>query len=79
LIATITDETLSLEKICNEIMGVDSKIRFVGIINEMGRLLSGGIRPGIKPLIEESARQTLFMEVALRIRMRHEMILFLVL
>lgn len=72
LIAVTTEDTIFLEKLCKEIMELDPKIRFVGIINQMGHLLAGGERPGIKLLIDNARHEMLFMEVALRIRMRHE-------
>ena len=60
------------EKLCKEIINLDSKIRFAGVISEMGKLIAGGQKKGIKLLIEEREHEMLFMEVALRIRMRHE-------
>ncbi len=72
LIVITADDIIFLEKLCKEIMELDPKIRFVGIISEMGNLLAGGQRPGIKLLIDSSKHEMLFMEVALRIRMRHE-------
>ena len=72
MIAVTANDTIFLEKLCKEIMELDPKIRFVGIISEMGRILAGGERPGIKLLIDNTKHEMLFMEVALRIRMRHE-------
>ena len=51
---------------------MDSKIRFAGVINERGRLVAGGMREGIEPLESEKDDEMLFMELALRIRMRKE-------
>lgn len=53
-------------------MGLDSKIRFVGIINARGKLLAGGLRDGLKSLEDAKDDEMLFTEVALRARMRKE-------
>ena len=59
-------------KICDNIKELDSKIRFAGVINERGRLIAGGMREGIKSLTEQRQEETLYMELALRVRMRKE-------
>ncbi len=59
-------------KICNQIMSLNSKIRFAGIINERGKLVAGGMKEGIAPLESEKDDEMLYMELALRIRMRKE-------
>jgi hypothetical protein len=60
-----------LESICNEIQDLDSKIRFVGVISNNGKLLASGKRK-VKLLVEEKNQEMMFMEVALRVRMRKE-------
>jgi len=49
------------EKICAKIQKLDKRIRFVG-----------GAKKGVKLLVDQKDQEMLFMEVALRIRMRHE-------
>lgn len=53
-------------------MSLDSKIRFAGIINERGRLVAGGMKEGVPPLETEKDDEMLFMELALRVKMRKE-------
>ena len=53
-------------------MGLDPKIRFVGMINERGRLFAGGMREGTKSLEENKDDEMLYMELVLRAKMRHE-------
>ena len=60
------------DSICGKILQLDSKIRFVGIINERGKLLAGGLREGLKSLEDPKDDEMLFTEVALRARMRKE-------
>ena len=59
-------------KICNSILSIDPKIRFAGVINERGRLVAGGMRDNVEPLENEKDDETIFMELALRVKMRKE-------
>lgn len=58
--------------ICDKVKQLDSEIRFAGVINQRGRLVAGGIKEGIKPLSSERDDEMLFMELALRVKMRKE-------
>lgn len=51
---------------------MDKEIRFVGIINEKGKQIAGGLRKGLKSLEDPKDDEMLFMELALRVRMRKE-------
>ena len=59
-------------KICESILSVDPKIRFAGVINERGRLVAGGMRENVEPLESEKDDEMIFMELALRVKMRKE-------
>ncbi len=59
-------------KICNSILSIDPKIRFVGVINERGRLVAGGMKDNVEPLESEKDDEMIFMELALRVKMRKE-------
>ncbi len=59
-------------KICESVFSIDSKIRFAGIISEQGRLIAGGMKENVEPLENEKDDETIFMEVALRVKMRNE-------
>lgn len=60
------------DKMCEGVLALDEQIRFAGIINERGRLVAGGMRQGVKPLESEKDDEVLYMELALRVRMRRE-------
>lgn len=48
-------------KKCQQILNISKSIRYVGVINEYGRTLTGIIRPGIKPLLRsEDAKNEFF-------------------
>ena len=61
-----------LENICKEIMNMDPKMRSARIINSRGHLDAGGMKEGLKSLEEQKQDEMMFMELALRVRMRHE-------
>ncbi len=56
---------------CDKLLEHD-EIRFVGLINNMGKLLSGGFKKGVTPLEDDAERQKMYMELALRVSMRME-------
>jgi hypothetical protein len=59
-------------QVCDSILNVESKIRFAGVINERGRLVAGGMRENVEPLESEKDDEMIFMELALRVKMRKE-------
>lgn len=59
-------------KICDAIKSLDPKIRFAGVINERGRLVAGGMKENVEPLENEKDDEMIFMELALRVKMRKE-------
>ncbi len=63
---------MDFDSICKKTMELDSAIRFAGVINEKGRLVAGGMRKGLAPLESPKEDEMLFMELALRVRMRKE-------
>jgi uncharacterized protein DUF6659 len=68
----LLNQTGVLESICKKILDLDPKIRFAGIISYKGKLLAGGEKEGVKMLVDKKNHEILFMEVALRVRMRQE-------
>lgn len=63
---------LDYNKICDDIKSLDPKIRFAGVINERGRLVAGGMKENVVPLENEKDDEMIFMELALRVKMRKE-------
>jgi len=59
-----------LESFCTEIINLDSKIRFAGIITDKGKLVAENKRKGLKILIDQKDLEVLLMETALGVRMR---------
>ena len=63
---------MDYEKLCISTQKIDSKVRFAGIINSRGRLIAGGMVASKKALEDEKKDEMLFMELALRVKMRSE-------
>lgn len=62
----------NFDEICKEVFELDEKIRSARIINDKGKLEAGGMRQGLKSLEDAKKDEMLFMELSLRVRMRHE-------
>lgn len=60
------------ETLCKKIKELDKTIRFVGLINDKGHLVAGGMVEGKNPLEDVKNDEMLYMELALRVRMRQE-------
>jgi hypothetical protein len=63
---------MNYAKICKDVLSLDPKIRFAGVINERGRLVAGGMKENVEPLENQKDDEMLFMELALRVKMRKE-------
>jgi len=62
----------TLESICEMILDLDPDIRFAGVINNKGRLLTGHTKKGIRAFTTKKDQEMLLMETALGVRMRKE-------
>ena len=58
--------------LCNDIFALSRKIRFVGVINKMGKLVAGGMRDGVNPLENKADSSKLYLGFALRSEMRKD-------
>ena len=53
-------------------MILDPNMRSARVINNRGHLIAGGMKKGMASLEDEKQDEMMFMEIALRVRMRHE-------
>ncbi len=60
------------DTLCEKVFELDDKIRSVRAINNKGKLVAGGMRKGFTSLEDSKKDEMLFMELSLRVRMRHE-------
>ena len=66
------DNVEELEGICKQILQLDPKMRSARFINARGHLAAGGMKDGLLSLEAKKQDEMMFMELALRVRMRHE-------
>ena len=66
------DNVEKLEKICKKIIKLSSTMRSARFITSRGHLTAGGMKDGIFSLEAQKQDEMMFMELALRVRMRHE-------
>ncbi len=71
MIKQTAHEYSSFQQSCDLILQ-EKEVRFAGLINNMGNLVAGGFKDGIKPLEDEAEQRKMFMELALRVSMRME-------
>ena len=69
---SLSSKIFDYTKICKSILTLDPKIRFAGVINERGRLVAGGMKENVEPLESKKDDEMIFMELALRVKMRKE-------
>ena len=63
---------MDFEKICQKVMTLDPEMRSARVINNRGHQIAGGMKKGMSSLEDEKQDEMMFMEIALRVRMRHE-------
>ena len=63
---------MDYENLCTLVQKIDSKIRFTGMINSKGRLIAGGMAPSKTRFGDRKRDEMLYMELALRVKMRSE-------
>jgi hypothetical protein len=61
-----------LDSVCNAVIDLDPKVRFVGIINDKGKLLAQNKRKDLVSFVDSKDQDVLLMEIALGVRMRRE-------
>ena len=66
------DNQNNFDSLCEKVLELDGKIRSVRAINNKGKLVAGGMRKGLTALEDAKKDEMLFMELSLRVRMRHE-------
>lgn len=66
------DNQNNFDTLCDKIFELDDKIRSCRVINHKGKLVAGGMRKGMTALEDAKKDEMLFMELSLRVRMRHE-------
>ncbi len=66
----MSDDNFQL--LCDNVFSLSPSIRFAGVINKMGTLISGGMRDGLESLENKDDSLKLFVQFALRSRLRKD-------
>ncbi len=66
------DNQNSFDTLCEKVFDLENRIRSARVINNKGKLVAGGMRSGLTSLENAKKDEMLFMELSLRVRMRHE-------
>lgn len=66
------EELKKLDEQCQK-LSEEEKVRHVGVINELGHLIAGGFRKGIKPILTEDRIKMVYMQMQLDFNMRQEL------
>jgi len=44
---------MDYQKLCNDILNLDPKVRFVGVCDNTGEIKNGGLKDGIKSILTD--------------------------
>ncbi len=66
-----SDEKESLEQACQKVLKLP-KIRFVGVINQMGKKIAGGFNEGVKSFLPDKDNQIMYVQLMLEYMMRKD-------
>jgi hypothetical protein len=58
------------EKICKKILALHDNIRYVGVIDDAGLLIAGGMRKGIDSILDQTNEELYLAQTVLRKSMR---------
>ena len=72
LLSNTTTTTANLSNFCKQILEVDKSIRFVGIANTLGNLITTEYRQGFVPLMTKQETSQYAIEAVLRATIREE-------
>lgn len=67
------EQILVYRKKCQDVLGLSKSIRYVGLINEYGRTLTGILRPKLGTLLSAEAARNEFFLISTLLSMRNKM------
>lgn len=66
------DDVQKLDKACEELSN-EAKVRHVGVISPLGRLVAGGFKKGVTPILSDDKVRMVYMQMQLDFNMRQEL------
>ena len=67
----MTTDISSLEDSCRAVLSIP-ELRFVGVLNKMGRKIAGGFKEGISSYLEDKDNQMMYVQLTLEYLMRKD-------
>ena len=67
----LSSNNQSLDEACKKIQQIP-KVRFVGVLNKMGKRIAGGFREGITSYLEDKQNQMMYVQLTLEYLMRRD-------
>ena len=67
----LTENIEALEKACKQVLQIP-KIRFVGVLNKMGRRVAGGFKEGVTSYLKDKENQMMYVQLTLAYLMRKD-------
>ncbi len=61
------------DELCKQVLELDSRIRFAGWVNENGKLVTGGMKPGFKSISGSADNEMIYMEMSMGAKMRKDL------
>jgi len=72
MIILSSKQVQDLDIACQKLSAED-KVRHVGVINQLGHLVAGGFRKGVKPLLDDDKVRMTYMQMQLDFKMRQDL------
>ena len=67
----LSPENQILDDACKKILQIP-RVRFVGVLNKMGKRIAGGFREGVKSYLEDTQNQMMYVQLTLEYLMRKD-------
>ena len=67
----MTTDVLSLDNSCKAVLTIP-ELRFVGVLNKMGRKIAGGFKEGLNSYLEDKDNQMMYVQLTLEYLMRKD-------
>ena len=64
--------TSQFKKLCNSVFALSQNIRFVGVIDELGKLAAGGMREEVISMEDKNNSSKLYLKFLIRSQMRKD-------
>ena len=67
----MSSKNQALDEACKKIQKIP-KVRFVGVLNKMGKRIAGGFKEGVRSYLEDKQNQMMYVQLTLEYLMRKD-------